>query len=83
MSYRYKVQLQTERDKTEGDSYEYISEYLLYEGEPNGDYLESKDNLDDMYIHFFELFGDKIFVILDYELQQERKFEDPNQKSLF
>ena len=65
--YRYIVSLQTDRDEPPND-YEYISDYLLYEGEPNGKYDDNKDNLDDMFYHFAGLFNHVDFVIIDYTL---------------
>lgn len=80
--YKYIVSIQTDRD-CEPEDYEYISDYILYEGEANGDYHESKDNLDDMYQYFLNLFNGNHFELWDYELQEETIPINENQIELF
>jgi hypothetical protein len=82
VKYKYSVSIQTKRDYEPND-YEYVSDYILYNGEPNGDYHESKDNLDDMYSYFLKLFNGNHFEIWGYELQEEMFPINENQSNLF
>ena len=80
--YKYDVYLQTKRDSP-AEKYEYISDYILYNGEPNGEYDDNKDNLEDMYYYFMDLFNGNHFVIVHYELQEETITINENQTELF